>query len=134
STSVWALQVVNISMQQAAPACCSPVTLPDCLYSQRQFFRHVPSKHDPNPWKCQSSKDLASGLRARVYSPDQAFLWNIEEGDPKTNLAHLLHLLSELEILDIKAGPRYDRDILPYLINFLNKSHPLSKLQRFEWR
>ncbi|PVF94092.1 hypothetical protein CPB86DRAFT_65592 [Serendipita vermifera] len=72
--------------------------------------------------------------RARVYSPDQSFVWNIEEEDPKTNLAHLLHLLSELEILDIKAGPRYDRDIFPYLVNFLNKSHMSSKLQRFEWR
>ncbi|CAG8732993.1 7708_t:CDS:1 [Acaulospora colombiana] len=78
------------------------------------------------------SPEITCIKEARTYSVAEESASNVEEEDPKMNLVHLLYLLKQLEVLDIKTGHRYDRGIFSYLANFLN-SHP-SRIQRFEWR
>jgi hypothetical protein len=90
-------------------------------------------------WYCNDvfetwSRDIKCAEEAGIYTSSPEITSNLETRDPKVNIMHLLHLLRDLEVIDIKAGPRHDRDILPYLNNFLNKCHLSTKLRRFEWR
>ncbi|PVF94087.1 hypothetical protein CPB86DRAFT_789401 [Serendipita vermifera] len=79
----------------------------------------------------QYSRNITCIEEARTLTRE--LVPRVDEEDPKVNLAHLLHLLKHLEVVDIKAGHRYDRGILPYLAGFLSQQHS-SNLQRFEWR
>jgi hypothetical protein len=57
-----------------------------------------------------------------------------EEADPKSILVHLLYILQDLEVLDIKTGFRHDKEIFPYLARFFDENRLSVKLRRLEWR